>query len=932
MSFAECLSELGRQAAGECTPEVLRDATRAAIERLFGADLTALTVSDLAAPHAPEVPVAAGARSRHGIDVPHRFRLSFSVGAEISRERESWLEVIESVIELWARARRLNAHNRFATDSVDSLRSSSPDDPVVSRLELLAKLARNVKGVEGALVVTLDGDERAAAFGASGIGVRGRDDILRAVNGWLGHMDFRRSGAIELATDSLVVPEHLIVRGYPMFVGDENTGKLVGLLLVATNRSRVEKVDTLLVPFARLANWVVRDALSGEVMRRLRRLQELVLTPNASNPPEVVRALAKIFQADVVSLFLDDHGVLRLAASTDEHLGEGGTEVTYEPGEGITGWVFKHGQPRRFSDASETGTFRRASCNTAEPKHRERAAGQGTTRLLAVPMRHGKTIVGVLRMSRAHEQHHFTQGEEDALSFFGDVLGALVAERWQRQVSKEIQQLTADAVYLARLPTTNGVLDSPIVYELEGASRLYGRSALVGLNAARLYSPSAVRAATERALRNGRSAGPLETFAVLPDGMRRPIELSFRLLQNELFNPPSAYWLVLARDISERKKRTEETERQRAFLDQVRIAYFRCDTSGKTPHATDLDCEITGYSASALAACSRDVLYADPKERAQLVENVRQADGRLLKRLVQLKRKTGEKLVVEADLRLLRDEEGRETGLEGFYREVTDRIMFQDFLDGDTQRLLTDAELYAKLHASATFQQDYLLSLGHQLKAPLVALMATLRNFERRIVREEVAAERMAYVIGQTRVCIDMVHNLSFLGRILRQDPLSWKDVPAARLVIRVKLDLMHLLRGKRLNVIIDDESLDQIGRLWGDPDVLRQVFVNLLDNAIKYSVPDTTVRILGRPYSSHVVIDVINEGLEIPYALRDKIFERGYRTPQAAQSVPHGTGLGLWLVRRMLRLHQARIECMSEPSSPGRARNCFRITFPRQQ
>ena len=132
----------------------------------------------------------------------------------------------------------------------------------------------------------------------------------------------------------------------------------------------------------------------------------------------------------------------------------------------------------------------------------------------------------------------------------------------------------------------------------------------------------------------------------------------------------------------------------------------------------------------------------------------------------------------------------------------------------------------------------------------------------------------------------------------------------------------------KRGSSCVDDASIDRYIQIQGNREMLRQVFVNLVDNAIKYSLHKTAIVIRAQQWPQGAILEVSNQGLPIPEEVREKIFDRGFRTERAKRLIPHGTGLGLWLVRKILKAHEATIGC-HVITEQGQTRNIFRITFP---
>jgi two-component system sensor histidine kinase SenX3 len=113
-----------------------------------------------------------------------------------------------------------------------------------------------------------------------------------------------------------------------------------------------------------------------------------------------------------------------------------------------------------------------------------------------------------------------------------------------------------------------------------------------------------------------------------------------------------------------------------------------------------------------------------------------------------------------------------------------------------------------------------------------------------------------------------------------------------------------------------------------GDPDDLRMVISNLLDNAVKYS--RDTVRItvtLAAPTPETVWLRVQDRGIGIPRKQLKRIFNRFYRVQTRGLSPVKGTGLGLYIVRAIARAHGGRVFAQSEGEGHGAT---FTVELPR--
>jgi signal transduction histidine kinase len=197
----------------------------------------------------------------------------------------------------------------------------------------------------------------------------------------------------------------------------------------------------------------------------------------------------------------------------------------------------------------------------------------------------------------------------------------------------------------------------------------------------------------------------------------------------------------------------------------------------------------------------------------------------------------------------------------------------------------------------ARLQRNFLLAASHELRTPIAGLKLHLQTLQRRQLDA-----------GQQRSLMTMA-----LGDVERLGALSEKILLATRLeearlpLQRAPLDLTPLLNG------LVEQARGSYGRdhrigldapmalpVVSDADAVRTIVGNLLENACKYAPPGTAVTITARRDQAGTVIEVADEGPGVPADERERIFDRFHRGGREETRQTKGTGLGLFIVRRL--------------------------------
>ncbi len=206
-------------------------------------------------------------------------------------------------------------------------------------------------------------------------------------------------------------------------------------------------------------------------------------------------------------------------------------------------------------------------------------------------------------------------------------------------------------------------------------------------------------------------------------------------------------------------------------------------------------------------------------------------------------------------------------------------------------------------------RRDLLANVAHELRTPVAALRAQLENLVDGVRPADEAA--LGEVLDQVENLGGLVEDLLGLARAeAGVTPLQRARVPVAELVGSVVADVAAVRPDRRVEVDVPQGLVAEI-----DPARVRQVLVNLIDNATRHAPPGGLVQVRGRLGSGGaLVLEVTDDGPGIPPEEWTGVFER-FRRSAPEDSPTGGTGLGLAIARWAVGLHGGRIAVVPAPA-----------------
>src|SRR5215470_4278947 len=230
------------------------------------------------------------------------------------------------------------------------------------------------------------------------------------------------------------------------------------------------------------------------------------------------------------------------------------------------------------------------------------------------------------------------------------------------------------------------------------------------------------------------------------------------------------------------------------------------------------------------------------------------------------------------------------------------------------------------LRRAERMRADFVANASHELKTPIAGIAGFIETLRGPAREDASARERFLGIMAeQADRMRRLVDDLLMLSRIEQHEHARPDaEVDLAR-VLKSVLDLLQLKASSRKVEIALDVAA-ALPPAIGDYDELTIVFQNLIDNAIKYAKPATTVKVAARALErGNVSVAVSDEGDGIPASHLPRLTERFYRVDTARSRQLGGTGLGLAIVKHVVNRHRGRLDIQS---TPGKG-STFTVTLP---
>jgi two-component system, OmpR family, phosphate regulon sensor histidine kinase PhoR len=207
---------------------------------------------------------------------------------------------------------------------------------------------------------------------------------------------------------------------------------------------------------------------------------------------------------------------------------------------------------------------------------------------------------------------------------------------------------------------------------------------------------------------------------------------------------------------------------------------------------------------------------------------------------------------------------------------------------------------------------DFVANVTHEIRTPLTAILGYLETIrDGAIENREETRKFIDIILEQARRLNRLVEDLLTISKIELGEVNFHLEEVALRNALAGVLPLVEP-KAKLKNIVLTNQISEELPPVRADRDRLSQIFVNILDNAVKFSPEKGNITIEAKEEEGFILIKVIDNGIGIPREEIERLGERFYRVDKTRSRELGGTGLGLSIVKHLMAAHGGKMQIES--------------------
>ena len=245
------------------------------------------------------------------------------------------------------------------------------------------------------------------------------------------------------------------------------------------------------------------------------------------------------------------------------------------------------------------------------------------------------------------------------------------------------------------------------------------------------------------------------------------------------------------------------------------------------------------------------------------------------------------------------------------YRVYVSPVLKRETVRGAVLLILDVTERYAAEES----RREFTANVSHELKTPLTSISGFAEIIRDGIAKPKDIQHFAGMICKESTRLMTLVNDILELSRLDEKQNLGQKENVELKGMLQGLVDDLTVASMKKKQTLALSGNEENFV-IEGYPLLLREMFFNLIDNAIKYTPEGGEVKIALNKEAERVVCSVSDNGVGIPKEHQPHVFERFYRVDKSHSRATGGTGLGLAIVKHVAQIHKAELALISEEKS----------------